>query len=109
MNGIKNYKRDGKKLFLIRTEFSKVLTILCFLQAQIWIILAIYFCIKYSLDSTYANVIMWGIKSFDKAPKRLKSDIALILYVNGCEDLITDKTYVEEAKERVEEAEANMQ
>ena len=62
-----------------------------------------------NLAVTYANVIMWGIKSFNKAPKRLKSDIALILYVNGCEDLITDKTYVEEAKERVEEAEANMQ
>ena len=62
-----------------------------------------------NLAVTYANVIMWGIKSFDKAPKRLKSDIALILYVNGCEDLITDETYLEEAKERVEEAEANMQ
>ena len=61
-----------------------------------------------SLAINYANVIMWGMKPFSKAPKRLKSDIALILYVNGCEDLITDETYIEEAKERVAEAETNM-
>ena len=50
--------RDDTKPFLIRAEFSKVLTILCFLQAQVWTILAIYFCIKYSLDSTFAIALL---------------------------------------------------
>ena len=55
------------------------------------------------------NIIAFSHANCNSVHKRLKSDVALILYVNGCEDLITDKTYVEEAKERVEEAEANMQ
>ena len=58
-----------------------------------------------SLAINYANVIMWGMKPFNKAPKRLKSDIAVVLYISGCEDLITDETYIEEAKERVADAE----
>lgn len=61
-----------------------------------------------NISVTYANAIMWNVATFDRAHKRLKSDIALILYINGCEDLITDETYIEEAKQRVAEAEANM-
>ena len=50
--------RDKKKPFLIRAEFSKLLTILCFLQAQIWAILIVYFCIEHSLDSTLAIALL---------------------------------------------------
>ena len=48
---------------------------------------------------------MWDITTFDNTPKALKSDVALVLYINGCEKLITDETYIEEAKERVADAE----
>ena len=56
----------------------------------------------------YTNAIMLEFKTFAKSPKALKSDIALVLYISGCEDLITDEVYLEEAKERITEAEANM-
>ena len=62
-----------------------------------------------NLAVTYATTIMWNVKTFDRTPKRLKSDVALILYVSGCEDLITDEKYVEEAERRIAEAEASME
>ena len=62
-----------------------------------------------NLAVTYATTIMWNVKTFDRTPRRLKSDVALILYINSCEDLITDEKYVEEAERRIAEAEANME
>ena len=62
-----------------------------------------------NLAVVFANGIMWEIATFDSVHKRLKSDVALILYVNGCEDLITDKTYIEEVKQRITKAEASVE
>lgn len=58
-NKIQNKRRkDKQKPFLIRAEFSKVLTILCILQAQIWTIVTLILSIKFALDSTLAIALL---------------------------------------------------
>lgn len=54
----KKQKKSNKKPFLIRAEFSKVLTILCILQAQLWTIIILALSIKFMLDSTIAVALL---------------------------------------------------
>ena len=56
--------RDGKKPFLIRAEFSKVLTILCFLQAWVVSGVVLFLSISFQLDNMVAGLICtpaWSI------------------------------------------------
>lgn len=50
--------KNKQKPFLIRAEFSKVLTILCILQAQLWTIVILALSIKFMLDSTIAVALL---------------------------------------------------
>ena len=54
----KKQNKDKQKRFLIRAEFSKVLTMLCILQAQIWTIVTLILSIKFALDSTLAIALL---------------------------------------------------
>lgn len=55
-----------------------------------------------NLAVIFANGIMWEIATFNDVHRILKSDVALILYVNGFKDLILEQSYLEEAKKRIE-------
>ena len=52
----------------------------------------------------YAYTIESGWYTFEQVPKRKKSDTALVLVLWGDEDLVTDATYLAEAKKRIAEA-----
>ena len=61
-----------------------------------------------NLAVNYASCIVSGYKTFAKSPSALRSDISVALIIWGYEDLITIESYVEEAKQRIAEAENNM-
>lgn len=61
-----------------------------------------------NLAVNYASCIVTGYKTFAKSPSALKSDIAVALIIWGYEDLVTIESYVDEAKQRIAEAETNM-
>ena len=50
----------------------------------------------------YANCIVSGMSTFKRCPIKLKKDVAFVLVALGNEDLITDPTYLQEAKQRYE-------
>lgn len=52
----------------------------------------------------YAYTIEAGWYTFSQVPKRKKSDTALVLVLWGDEDLVTDSTYLQEAKKKIEQA-----
>ena len=52
----------------------------------------------------YAYTIEAGWYTFSQVPKRKKSDTALVLVLWGDEELVTDATYLAEAKQRIEQA-----
>ena len=52
----------------------------------------------------YAQLIIEGIYTFERVVKYFKSDTAVVLVSLGAEDLITDSTYLQEAKQRIEQA-----
>ncbi|WP_294405262.1 hypothetical protein [uncultured Clostridium sp.] len=53
----------------------------------------------------YAQLIMEGVYTFDRVVKYFKADTAVVLVVLGAEELVTDATYLAEAKERIVAAE----
>jgi len=57
-----------------------------------------------SMSVIYANLIIEGSCTFKRVAKYFKSDTAVVLVVLGAEDLITDPAYLEEAKQRIAEA-----
>lgn len=58
-----------------------------------------------NISITYAQAIVEGWKTFNKVPKYFKSDCAVALIVLfGAEDKITDQKYLDEAKQRITEA-----
>ena len=57
----------------------------------------------------YAQLIIEGIYTFNKVVKYFKSDTAVVLVSLGAEDLVTDATYLAEAKDRIAEAEEKQQ
>ena len=50
----------------------------------------------------YANCIVEGLSTFKRCPIRLKNDVAFVLVILGNDKLITDETYLREAKDRAE-------
>lgn len=58
-----------------------------------------------SMSVIYSNLIVDGVYTFKRVPKYWKSDVAVVLISLGAEELITDATYLAEAKERIAEAE----
>ena len=57
-----------------------------------------------SMSVIYAYLILDGTCTFKEVVKYFKSDTAVVLVSLGAEDKITDKTYLEEAKQRIEQA-----
>ena len=57
-----------------------------------------------SMAVIYASLITDGLYTFERVKKYWKSDVAVVLISLGADDLITDPTYLEEAKQRIEEA-----
>lgn len=57
----------------------------------------------------YANMIVEGVTNFGRCPKKLRSDVAFILVVLGQDDLVTDLSCLNEAKERYTEFQKNHQ
>lgn len=70
----KKQNKNNKKPFLVRAEFSKVLTILCILQAQLWTVAILILSIKFMLDSTIAVALLGFIF--------LGENIAIACYFN---------------------------
>ena len=60
-----------------------------------------------SMAVIYASLITDGIYTFERVKKYWKSDVAVVLISLGAEDLITDTTYLTEAKKRIEQAGEN--
>ena len=54
-----------------------------------------------------ATLIFEGYKTFDKCHVKLKLDCAICLILWGAEDLITEEEYLNKAKEKIAEAQAN--
>ena len=54
-----------------------------------------------SMSVIYSNLIVDGVYTFKRVPKYWKSDVAVVLVSLGAEELITDETYLEKAKERI--------
>ena len=52
----------------------------------------------------YAQLIIEGVYTFERVVKYFKSDTAVVLVSLGAEDKITDATYLQEAKDRIAEA-----
>ena len=52
----------------------------------------------------YAQLIIEGVYTFERVVKYFKSDTAVVLVTLGAEDLVTDATYLAEAKQRIEQA-----
>lgn len=46
-----------------------------------------------ALAVNWATLIQDGYKTFDEVPRKLKPQVAEVLIVLGCEDLITDDQY----------------
>ena len=59
-----------------------------------------------AMSVNYAFLIEDGCYKFEKVKKSRKSDVALVLVLWGDEDLVTDPVYLEEAKKRIAEHEA---
>ncbi len=59
-----------------------------------------------AMSVNYAFLIEDGCYTFNKVKKSRKSDVALVLVLWGDEDLVTDETYLAEAKKRIAEHEA---
>lgn len=59
------------------------------------------------LAVNYATLIQEGVYTFDKVPKRYKLDTAIVLVLWECEDLVTDETYLAQAKAKIEENNAS--
>ena len=57
-----------------------------------------------STSILYAQAILEGVMTFKRVSKYFKSDTAVVLVVLGAEDLVTDKAYLAEAKQRIEQA-----
>ena len=57
----------------------------------------------------YAYLVEEGFYTFNKVNKKKKSDCALVLVLWGDEDLVTDEKYLEEAKKRIAEHEAQQE
>ena len=57
-----------------------------------------------SMSVIYAYLILDGTCTFKEVVKYFKSDTAVVLVSLGAEDKITDQTYLEEAKQRIAEA-----
>ena len=60
----KNIQQDKKKPFLIRVEFSKLLTMLAMFQSWIVSFIVLYLAVKFNLDSIIAGLICtpsWAI------------------------------------------------
>ena len=57
-----------------------------------------------STSILYAQAILEGVMTFKRVAKYFKSDTAVVLVVLGAEDLVTDATYLAEAKQRIEQA-----
>ena len=52
----------------------------------------------------YAQLIIEGVYTFERVVKYFKGDTAVVLVTLGAEDLVTDATYLAEAKKRIAEA-----
>ena len=59
-----------------------------------------------STSVIYAELILNGVCTFKRVAKYFKSDTAIVLVALGAEDLVTDPVYLEEAKKRIAEHEA---
>lgn len=59
-----------------------------------------------ALAVNYAYLIEEGCYTFNKVKKSRKSDVALVLVLWGDEELVTEPAYLEEAKQRIAEHEA---
>lgn len=59
-----------------------------------------------SMSVIYAELIIDGVCTFKRVAKYFKSDTAVVLVCLGAEDKITDPAYLEEAKKRIAEHEA---
>ena len=57
-----------------------------------------------SMSVIYAELIIDGVCTFKRVAKYFKSDTAVVLVSLGAEDLITDQAYLQEAKQRIEQA-----
>ena len=57
----------------------------------------------------YAKCIQDGIYTFAKVPKRFKLETAIVLCTMNLEELVTDENYLSQAKEKIEQAEANIE
>ena len=57
----------------------------------------------------YAKCIQDGIYTFAKVPKRFKLETAIVLCTMSLEELVTDENYLSQAKEKIEQAEANIE
>lgn len=57
-----------------------------------------------NLSITFAQLIESNMITFDDVKSRFKSDVAVVLIVDGYEDKITDEKYLNEAKKRLEDA-----
>ena len=57
-----------------------------------------------SMAVIYASLITDGLYTFERVKKYWKSDVAVVLVSLGADDLITDPAYLEEAKDRIAEA-----
>ena len=57
-----------------------------------------------SMAVIYASLITDGLYTFERVKKYWKSDVAVVLVSLGADDLITDPAYLQEAKDRIAEA-----
>ena len=57
-----------------------------------------------ALAVNYGYLVEEGYYKFDDVPKSKKSDCAVALVLWGDEKLVTDATYLAEAKQRIEQA-----
>ena len=57
-----------------------------------------------ALAVNYGYLVEEGYYKFDDVPKSKKSDCAVALVLWGDEKLVTDPTYLQEAKQRIEQA-----
>ena len=62
-----------------------------------------------NLAITYAMVIEYGVKTFDRCPTKLKTDTAVILIISGLEDLVTVEKYKLAALEKIKKAEETLE
>ena len=91
-----------KKLMKIMEKIINLIKEVFYKMSEIWNNVEVT-----SMSVIYAYLIIEGSWTFKRVPKYWKSDVAVVLVTLGAESLITDPTYLQAAKDRIEKANQN--